>query len=107
LRSGDAPTRETRKLFVIWKALGLRNRRPEALAGSYEPVEAGPGVCAYVRGGEVVAIVPVRDWGSAVLDGPPGRWRDVLTGAERSMSGGASVAELVAEHGVGLFERVS
>src|ERR687888_379601 len=48
------------KLDLIRRALALRARRPEPFAGAYDPVDAGSGVCAYVRGGEVLAVVPVR-----------------------------------------------
>ena len=34
----------------IWKGLDLRRRRPAAFAGVYDPIDAGPGVCAYARG---------------------------------------------------------
>ena len=40
---------------------------PGGFAGGYEPVAAGPGVCAYLRGGEVLAVVPVRGWEGARL----------------------------------------
>jgi (1->4)-alpha-D-glucan 1-alpha-D-glucosylmutase len=94
------------KLFLIWRALELRARRPSAFAGGYEPVEAGPDTVAYLRGGEVLVVVPVRDGGDAWLSAPPGRWRDVLTGEERELPGDATVAELVERHGLGLFERL-
>ena len=45
------PTDETRKLQLIVRALTLRARRPEAFAGAYEPLDAGPDACAFVRGG--------------------------------------------------------
>ena len=47
LRGGAAPTDETMKLFLIWRALDLRGRRPDAFAGAYEPLDAGADVCAY------------------------------------------------------------
>jgi (1->4)-alpha-D-glucan 1-alpha-D-glucosylmutase len=103
--AGAAPDRATRKLYVLWRALELRSRRPEAFAGAYEPVAAGPGVCAFTRGGEVLAIAPVRDWEDATLAGPGGRWRNVLTGEERALDGAMPVADLVEPHGVGLHER--
>ena len=106
LWGGAPPDRATRKLFVIWRALALRARRPDAFAGSYEPVEAGPGVCAYVRGGEVLAVAPVRGWERAMLRGPGGMWRDVLTGEQRPLEDDVAVADLVQPHGVGLHERV-
>ena len=81
LRAGEAPRDfGERKLDLIRRALALRARRPEAFAGAYEPVDAGPGVCAYLRGGEVLAVVPVRDWEGARL-AVPGRWRSVLDDA--------------------------
>jgi (1->4)-alpha-D-glucan 1-alpha-D-glucosylmutase len=106
LWGGAAPDRSTRKLFVIWRALELRARRSDAFAGTYTPVDAGPGVCAFVRGDEVLTVAPVRDWEDATLAGPGGRWRDVLTGEERPLDGAVAVADLVAPHGVGLWERM-
>jgi (1->4)-alpha-D-glucan 1-alpha-D-glucosylmutase len=105
LRGGAARATETPKLFLIWRALDLRARRPGAFSGAYEPVDAGPGVCAYLRGGDVLAVVPVRDWGEASIAGVGGRWRDVLTGDTRDLSADASVPDLVAAYGVGLLER--
>ena len=104
LRGGAAPEPATAKLFVIWRALDLRARRPAAFEGAYAPVDAGPGVCAYLRGDEVLVVVPVRDWGASRL-AITGRWRDVLTGTERDLGADAAVPGLVAAHGVGLFER--
>jgi (1->4)-alpha-D-glucan 1-alpha-D-glucosylmutase len=86
LRAGATPTDETEKLFITWRTLALRARRSEAFAGSYEPFDLGPDVCAFVRGGEVLVAVPVRD----VAPPDPGLgWRDVFVGML----------------GVGLFER--
>jgi (1->4)-alpha-D-glucan 1-alpha-D-glucosylmutase len=63
------------KLQTIATALALRERRPEAFAGSYEPVEAGEGVCAFSRGGDVLVAVPVRaDVPKPTFAG----WRDLL-----------------------------
>jgi (1->4)-alpha-D-glucan 1-alpha-D-glucosylmutase len=76
LRAGAEPTAETEKLYLTWKALELRIRRPEALAGGYQPVDLGPDVCAFVRGGEVLVAVPLRDVG--VPD--PGEGWDVVVG---------------------------
>jgi len=105
LRADAAPEPDTMKLFLIWKALDLRARRAAAFAGAYEPVEAGEGTVAYLRGGEVLVVVPVRDRERAWLSAP-GRWRDVLTGAERELPDDVTVGELVETYGVGLFERV-
>jgi (1->4)-alpha-D-glucan 1-alpha-D-glucosylmutase len=94
-----------RKLDLIRRALALRARRPEAFAGAYEPVAAGPGVCAYVRGGEVLAVVAVRDWEGARL-AVPGRWRSVLDARDAlELGAGASVAELSGSWPVALLER--
>jgi len=51
------------KLKLIRDTLALRTRRPGAFGvdGAYEPVDAPEGVCAYVRGGQVLVVVPVRD----------------------------------------------
>jgi (1->4)-alpha-D-glucan 1-alpha-D-glucosylmutase len=75
LRAGAAPTTETAKLFVTSTTLTLRAERAAAFAGSYEPVDLGPGVCAYVRGGEVLVAVSTR--ADSEVRVPPG-WRDVL-----------------------------
>ena len=58
------------KLKLIRDTLALRARRPEAFAGAYEPVDAPDGCCAYVRGGEVLVVVPVRDGVAGTLDVP-------------------------------------
>ena len=76
LLAGAEPNAETEKLFVIWRTLALRAERPAAFTGSYEPVELGPGVCAYTRGGEVLVAVAVRP--DARIDATPAGWRDVL-----------------------------
>ncbi len=106
LRAGEPPRGfGERKLDLIRRALALRARRPEAFAGAYEPVDAGPSVCAYVRGGEVLAVVPVRDWEAATV-AVPGRWRSVLDDREAlALDGGATVAEVTAGWPVALLER--
>jgi (1->4)-alpha-D-glucan 1-alpha-D-glucosylmutase len=75
VRGGAVPTEETRKLWLIVRALELRARRPEAFAGAYEPVDAGPDAVAFLRGGEVFAAAAIR--GDAVPAAPSG-WTDVL-----------------------------
>jgi (1->4)-alpha-D-glucan 1-alpha-D-glucosylmutase len=107
LRGGAAPTADTMKLFLVWKALDLRARREAAFAGSYEPFDAGPEVCAYGRGGEVLVVVPVRPGaaGGATLRGAGGRWRDVLGGEGREVADDAAVADLVGGFGLALLER--
>jgi (1->4)-alpha-D-glucan 1-alpha-D-glucosylmutase len=63
------------KLYVTWKTLGLRAERAAAFAGSYDAAAAGDGVCAYVRGGEVLFAAAVRP--DAIVRVPEG-WHDVL-----------------------------
>jgi (1->4)-alpha-D-glucan 1-alpha-D-glucosylmutase len=73
---GSGPTqgrgsRDEEKLRLILDALALRKERPGAFAGSYEPVEAGDDVCAFVRGGEVLVVAVLRDAGlDAEIDVP-------------------------------------
>jgi (1->4)-alpha-D-glucan 1-alpha-D-glucosylmutase len=89
---------------LIRRALALRARRPDAFEGSYEPVDAGPGVCAYLRGGEVLAMVPVRSGDQASV-AVPGRWRSVLDEREHDLGAGMSVTELGGGWPVALLER--
>jgi (1->4)-alpha-D-glucan 1-alpha-D-glucosylmutase len=107
LRAG-APPRDhgERKLDLIRRALALRASRADAFAGAYEPVDGGPGVCAYVRGGEVLVVVPVRDFEDAELT-VAGRWRSVLDDRELDLSAGVRVVELVGAWSVALLERVA
>ncbi len=65
------------KLDLIRRTLRLRERRPAAFAGSYDPLEAGEHVCAFTRGGEVLVAVAVRG-DLAGFRPPAGEWRDVL-----------------------------
>jgi (1->4)-alpha-D-glucan 1-alpha-D-glucosylmutase len=102
LRAGAEPTDETRKLWLIWRALELRARRPDAFAGAYEPLDAGPEVCAFVRGGEVVAAAAIRGDGvGATIPLPAGRWRSVLDGAD------ADAEAAIGPHGIALLERAA
>jgi (1->4)-alpha-D-glucan 1-alpha-D-glucosylmutase len=55
-----APTRRTMKMHLIKRVLRLRAERPEIFSGSYEPVDAGPDRVAYVRGGAIRVVVPLR-----------------------------------------------
>jgi (1->4)-alpha-D-glucan 1-alpha-D-glucosylmutase len=109
LMGGAQVVAETRKLFLTLRLLGLRARRPRPFSASYEPLDAGAGACAYVRGGEVLALVAVREEAAldaTLADAPGGRWRDVLTGEERSFDSGQPLSRLVDEHGIGVFERL-
>ncbi len=108
LLGGSPPTAETRKLFLTMRLLGLRVRRPELFAtGSYEPLDAGEHGCAFLRGGELLVVVAVRERAEGQLRGAPGgRWRDLLRGEERSFSGREGLGSLAGGGGVGVFERV-
>ena len=72
LRRGGSP-----KLDLIRALLALRARKPDSFAGGYEPVDAGPGTCAFRRGGDVFVAVPFRGAAPAV-DRPGGRWHVVV-----------------------------
>jgi hypothetical protein len=62
-------------------------------------------VCAYLRGGEALAVVPVRDWQGARV-AVPGRWRSVLDDGEPvDLTAGADVAQLSGAWPVALLER--
>ncbi len=109
LMGGAPAVAETRKMFLTLRLLGLRARRPEPFAGSYEPVGAGEGACAFVRGGDVLVVVVVRPGGErdgTLAGAPRGRWRDVLRGDERSFGAHEPVERLVDDHGIGVFERM-
>ena len=111
LMGGSPPVAQTRKLFVTLRLLGLRARRPAPFTAGYQPVDAGDGACAFLRGGDMLVVVGVRgaapDYSGATLVDPPrGRWRDVLRGDERSFDAGVPVARVVGEHGVAVFERL-
>jgi (1->4)-alpha-D-glucan 1-alpha-D-glucosylmutase len=85
LEGGAGPDADTRKLWLTWRLLQLRAERPTAFAGgSYEPVDAGENVCAYVRGGEVLVAVAVRE--GAEVPKPHGDWRDLLRLDEQGLA---------------------
>ena len=80
IRGGATPTAETRKLWLIVKALELRAHRAQAFAGGYEPVEAAHGVCAFTRGDDVFVAVATREGWDCEAPVPDGEWEDVLAG---------------------------
>ena len=106
VRRGAAPTDETRKLWLIVRALTLRARRRDAFSGGYTPLEAGENAVAFVRGGAVLA--------AAALRGEPGGGDRRSRGnvarrarrRERSPRRHVPLADLVGEHGIALLERV-
>lgn len=79
------------KLHVVQAALAARRQVPAAFTGSYAPLngvgERAGHVIAFVRGDQVITIVPrlswqLRgDWAQTRLPLPPGSWRDVISGA--------------------------
>lgn len=110
LVGGTRPlTPDLAKIGLVHRALMLRRRRPESFAGRYRPLRAGPGVLAYARGAEVIAVVPVRPNGvGARVDLAPdltGRWRNLLTGASWQLAGWTPVAQLLGPLEVALLER--
>jgi len=99
------------KLLVTSRALRLRRDRPEAFAGSYEPLDVtgawADRVVAFCRGGDVVTVVPrltvhVDDWKDTAVALPEGLWRNVFTGEDVS---GGGLGELLARFPVALLER--
>jgi (1->4)-alpha-D-glucan 1-alpha-D-glucosylmutase len=107
LMGGSPPDSETRKLFVTLRLLGLRARRPEPFTGTYEPLDAGPATCAFVRGGDLLVAVAVRSGPvEGTVEAPRGQWRDVLRGEERSFGSRTRVRDIVGELGIGVFERL-
>jgi (1->4)-alpha-D-glucan 1-alpha-D-glucosylmutase len=81
------------KLALIRAALALRARRPDAFAGAYEPIDAGPDAVAFARGGTVFAGALLR--GAPVdVPRPRGEWRDVLSGSAGTVRlGGVTLLE--------------
>ena len=106
VRHGAAPTDETRKLWLIVRALTLRAHRPDAFAGAYAPLPAGEDAVAFLRGDSVLAAAALRAAApGGSLGVPAGTWRDALGGGERRLAGRVPLAELLGEHGIALLER--
>ena len=61
------------------KVVNLTQTREIAagVEGEYEPVDAGPGVCAFTRGGRHLVAVPIRSGGTYT---PPSQWCAVVPG---------------------------
>jgi (1->4)-alpha-D-glucan 1-alpha-D-glucosylmutase len=75
LQDGAPVDDDHAKLYVTWKTLRLRAEHASAFSGSYEPVAAGEGVCAFVRGGEVLVAAAVSPGADVRV---PDGWHDVL-----------------------------
>ncbi len=109
LMGGSPPDRETWKLFLILRLLGLRARRPEVFAhGDYEPLAAGSDVCAFLRGGLVLVAVAIPDQAPEdEIPVPAGLWRDVLGGEERQLGDTIAARSLLDRRGIAVLERIS
>src|SRR3954452_20967709 len=55
-----APSHRTLKAHLLRRVLHLRMERPDAFAGEYEPLDLGPDRVAFVRGGALRVVVPLR-----------------------------------------------
>jgi (1->4)-alpha-D-glucan 1-alpha-D-glucosylmutase len=106
VRHGAPPDDETRKLWLIVRALTLRAQQPRAFEGSYTPLEASLDAVAFLREGTVLVAVRLRGEGGSV-DVPAGTWRDVLAGGERRLGAATPLDELLDAYGLALLERVS
>lgn len=107
--SAAAPQRASAKMFLIHRALALRERRPDAFAGSYRALDAGSTAFAYARGDAVMVVIPIReDTSAAVLRVPidlRGAWVDALSGATRELGGEMMVDDLTGPLPLALLER--
>ena len=108
LMGGSPPGAHTRKLFLTLRLLGLRARRPAAFGTGYEPLEAGPRACAYLRGegAVLVAVALGGDHPEGELELPAGRWRDVIRGEQRSFARRQPLTEVLDDAGLAVFERL-
>lgn len=110
LKDGAAPQDDDeRKLDLIVRGLDLRARREATFGdGGYRPLDAGDGVCAFVRGDDVLVVVGVRDWQDARLELPEdlrGAWRHVLRDGDVALDADVAVTDVVDARGLALLER--
>ena len=78
VRGGSAPDDpDFRKLQLVVAALDLRKRRPEAFAGTYQPIDLGDHAIGYLRGDDVLVAAAIRPNAEFAL--PPGDWRDLIS----------------------------
>jgi (1->4)-alpha-D-glucan 1-alpha-D-glucosylmutase len=107
---GSAGDESALKLDLIVKLLRLRAQRPEAFAGGYEPLDAGPAGCAFIRGGQIMTIVKLpragSDGSAELYDVPGGQWRNVITGEERSFADSEPLSGLVGDYGFAVYELI-
>jgi (1->4)-alpha-D-glucan 1-alpha-D-glucosylmutase len=76
-----APTRRTLKAHLLRRVLHLRMERPDAFAGTYDPLDLGPNRVGFVRGGVIRVVVPLRAGGRA-----DGGDRDLLPEYDQELS---------------------
>ncbi|MCB1017921.1 MAG: malto-oligosyltrehalose synthase, partial [Acidimicrobiales bacterium] len=116
----DAPWPEPQpglaKAWLLVRGLGVRRARAEAFREGYAPLlaqgAAADHLFAFVRGHEVVALVPrfplararAGGWRDTTIELPPGRWRDALAGGP-TREGEVAVASLLDTFPVGLLVR--
>ena len=100
------------KLHVVATLLRLRRDRPALFldASSYEGLDAGDRAVAFVRGGALVTVAPIRalaversGWGQDSVELPAGAWTDVLGGG--SWTGTVRLADLLAGFPVAVLLR--
>jgi maltooligosyltrehalose synthase len=75
VRAGGALAPEQRKLYLIHRALSVRDRFADA---GYTPLQAPDGVVAFARGDAAAVIVPVHPGGRCEATLPAGEWVEVL-----------------------------
>jgi (1->4)-alpha-D-glucan 1-alpha-D-glucosylmutase len=98
------------KLFLTAKLLELRARLPELFRdGAYEPLDAGPHLCAFVRRheGDAVAVAVPRFVSRLVRPGQfplGGRWRNALTG-DTAEGDALSLREVFARFPMAVLEK--
>ena len=110
------------------RALRLRRDHPGWFAGDYQPLHgsgvAAAHVAAFCRAGQAVTVATrlpaglrrAGGWRDTALPVPPGRWHDVLTGADheaapqpagRSQAAGSGLTGLLAQLPVALLVRAA
>jgi (1->4)-alpha-D-glucan 1-alpha-D-glucosylmutase len=103
------------KLWVVHRALQLRNERPEWFGAdaAYTPlIVEGPQtkrVIAYLRGQNIVTVAPrwthnAKAWGNTSLPLPVGKWRNRMTN-DLVAGGIIKIADLLAGFRVALLTR--
>jgi (1->4)-alpha-D-glucan 1-alpha-D-glucosylmutase len=100
------------KMWMTTRLLGARARRPELFSGAYEPLDAGPAACVFLRAGALLTAVALPRDGAEpdpTVEGiPSGRWHGLLSGEELVVDGSMPLSALIdAETGVGVYERLN